>query len=1257
MATKLGSAFVDVEADFSKFDRQVAAKLAASAAFKDAGDRSGRDFGKGFTSGVSTPVRAALRDVSKDVAGATAGVKSMDKALKDAGATAKKVSASLGDVDGSPLAAVTAGISEFAALDKTGRLNLEISGANAKLKGLSADIDALTAQPRTAEIDADISDAIKAFNRVEKARDKLIAERAAIIPIKLDGDLEARLAAADTAIGVLQAHVADLTGRPQTLEIQAETTLARVELERLEQEKRRLSATKATITADVDTSAASKLSSIAASAKGLATALGAGGGGLGDATTRVSFGFLSFGASLTPLVGLIAAAAVAIGVSLVGALAALAASLALAAAGVAALGAAFGGILGASLALVIPVAVRMAKVFESLKADSAASDAAARGNAAGSAVAAAAAKQQESAARGLTDANRSLAEASRAVGVAAKAAYREMADAAETASDAIRNVETSQLSLDRAKISTERARLELAQFRNELGATGEAFGEAFRKFTDVSVDTSGLRKAISDANAQSGGSLTEGQELDLRDKILAVREARQREKDAVDGVSDATRTASRAQEIDNGFKRVGIAYSQQYQGALKAQAAAQRGVANAQRAVADANEAAAGGAAIAAQEKATQLAGRLTKAEIKLKETLQDVGKALRGAFSPATDAVVSGMTTALGRLPAIVNPVRGAFTRLGEAWRDSLRAFSGDLIRPDSISKMRAFTDGAAKLAGPVTRGISALLDILTDIGRAALPFLISGTEKVADKLEEWSKGTGNAKALDKVIGKLVSHTKTWLGVTAAIADVFLAFFVAAAPSGQALADRIKEIANGMAEWLRSDAGRERLKQFFADTLPLAKQVVKGIGEMTLGLIRFGAFAAPILAAVFSGFGKIVGAVKDVVRWFGEHKTVSTILLTVLGSVAAALAVVGVAAGVTAAAAGLLSGVLTVLTAVVFANPFVLAAAAIIGVAVALKVAYERSETFRKIVGAAVDFVKNHWEELLVVLGGPIGAVVLVIIKKFDSIKAAASAVITFIRNNWKVIGAILSAPFAAGVVLITKSFGTIKTVVREVLQFIIGMFDKVAGGFSTMLTALSKVPGFGWAKTAAQDIDGIRAGLRKVSSALDDLPAKKGVRLHLTLTPESKKALEALNKLGNSVGGPQGTGRIGRASGGIIPGTGIADNVPLWGTPGEFMTRRAIVQRIGPTVFADINAGRLDPRVGYEVGQRPSVSTQPVKGNHFATGGLVAAQAAVAERPNINITTPITVPGGGQPDPVALGAAQIRIVETHFGGFPRQR
>lgn len=1085
------------------------------------------------------------------------------------------------------------------------------------------------AAKRAGEATAQVKGMDKAFK--DAAKSAAAVKPTTAVDLTPLARLDGKLAGTRAEIEKVRARIADLQSQDTTVEVQIDTAKAIAALEKLEKRRNTLALERArtaaaqepvvvnvdvdttSIDADVVSSVSEALSELTNHASGAAAALGGGGAGVGGAITRISAGFISFGATLGPIGALLATIAATIGVALVGALAALASSLALAAAGVGALALAVAGVLGPAVVLAIAAVSRLVAIFGALKAQDAAADAVGRNAAAGSAAATAAAEQQAAAARGLTEANRQL-------GNATSAAYREMEDAAEAASDAVTNLASKQLSLDRAQLSTERAKLELQEYQAELGATGDAFGQVFDKFTDVAIDTSGLAAAVASANDATGGNLDARQELDLRDKILAVREARQREAEAIDGVSDAETNRARTQQRANEFAKQGIGASESY-------AAALRGVEAASLAVASANRGQ-GGDLIAAQAKALDLTNDLSGGELRLLSAIKKVRQELRGAFKPATEAVFGGMEKALARVPALVNPLRPAFARLGKTVGSAFDRLSGDLIRPDSIAKLKAFTDGAARLGGPVTRSISALLDVLTDIGRAALPYLVSGAEKVADALEGWAKGTGDAKSLDKVIGNLVDHLKVWLGVAAAIGDVFLAFIVGAAGPGKDLAETIKSLAEETADWLRSDEGREKLAKFFEDTIPLAKQVAGFVADLVVATVKFGQKAAPILKDAFDAFGAVADVVQDVVHWFEEHDTAATILLATVGGFTAAWLAYSVGAGIATVATAAWGAALTAATAVVYANPIGLVIAAIVGLGVALVIAYKRSETFRKIVDGA-----------------------------FNGVKVAATAAYNWIKDHWPLVKNVLTVAFGP-LGIIARNFDTLKNAARKALSFIVGGLDNLMGVWSTMLGALGHVPGFGWAKRAADLIDEkLRPALRGVKDALDGINRVGEIEVNVTakIDKKLKKVLE-LADAGATVGvSKTPPTRLHRAAGGPVPGFGVGDTVPAMLTPGEYVTRQAIVRRFGMTVFADINAGRLDPTRGYGDDQRPSVGPVRAAGPRFASGGPVTALAEPRQAVN-NITAPITVAGGGPPDPRDLGVKLVREVERRSGGSPRQ-
>jgi hypothetical protein len=1125
--TRLGTAFVDVQADFSQFDKQVSRELAGR--FKAVGERSGKDFSDGFNRDTTGLLLPFTRDLDKTVASAgrsSAAVKKVTQAINE---TAGASNAFARDAAASEAAGKIR--EEFANLSPAKRLDLKLAGANAEVEAL-------------------------------------------------------------------RAHLVDLAKQEPTIEVKVAIAKAIADLDRAELKVREVSAQRAEIKVDVDQSAFARIKDAIG---GLFTAVGgSGGGGLTGATTRLSAGFLSFGSSIGPVVALLGALAVTIGVSLVGAFAALVASMALAAAGAAALGAALAAALGPVVVLGVAVASRVAKVFEALKAQDTAASEIGRKTAAGSAAAAAAGQQ-------LASAERAQTEAARQLGIARSNAYREMADAAEQAKDAVAGVTTAQISLDRAKLSTERARLELDKFKQEAGATGKAFGAVFTKFTDVSTDTSGLKKALAAANAATGGKLDKTQELDLRDKVLQVREARDQEKQAVDGVHDATVRASRAQADDNKFKREGIKASEGYRSAL-------RGVEAAALAVRAAQDSP---GASTAQQKAIDLTGKLSKREQQLLAVVKKVRDELRGAFTPATDAVFGGVIKAAGRLPQLINPLRGNFKRLGEAVGRSFDKVSKGLVTPESISKLKDFTNAARDLTGPVTDGISALSDILTDIARATLPFLVDGARKVARQLQDWSKATGNTRKLDKTIGSLVGHLKTWLGVGAAIGDVFLAFLESAAGPGKGLADSIKSLAERTATWLRSTEGRKELAQFFKDAIAFASDFARFMGVIILATIKFGQVAAHWFAVVTDKVGGARNMAKAVLVTFG------TLAAFKLGR-------------------GIVTGFKAVQTAMVEARKAatLLHASWNAGRLAAIR---ERAALIASRVAtvamtvASKAFAAAQWLVNLALRANPIGLVVTALVALGVGLVEAYKHSETFRR-------------------IVNGAFTAVRKVAVEAIQVVIGALDRLLGVYSTVATGLSKVPLIGGKfKGAADAIDHARERLRAFAKSLDEVAKIKDLKIVIDadISPDLRKLLRHLDdKATSKVGKVPPVPGLRRATGGPIPGVGSRDTVPALLTPGEFVTRKRIVERFGTTIFADINAGRLDPRVGYQAGERPSLTARPVRGPRYATGGPVGAGV---DQPRItNITAPITVPGGGPPDPVALSVQLARLAERRAGGDP---
>lgn len=152
-------------------------------------------------------------------------------------------------------------------------------------------------------------------------------------------------------------------------------------------------------------------------------------------------------------------------------------------------------------------------------------------------------------------------------------------------------------------------------------------------------------------------------------------------------------------------------------------------------------------------------------------------------------------------------------------------------------------------------------------------------------------------------------------------------------------------------------------------------------------------------------------------------------------------------------------TAVQTALNIVLSANPIGLVIIAIAALVAGLIIAYKNSETFRNVVQTA-----------------------------FRAIGAAAS----YMWHN----------------------------VIAPVLAFLLNAFDKVTGYYSTMLRALSHIPGFGWAGKAADALDRAGDKARALAKAITAIPAKKTVTVNTYFQTHGEKPYGYTSATGSAAG-----------------------------------------------------------------------------------------------------------------------------------------
>lgn len=159
------------------------------------------------------------------------------------------------------------------------------------------------------------------------------------------------------------------------------------------------------------------------------------------------------------------------------------------------------------------------------------------------------------------------------------------------------------------------------------------------------------------------------------------------------------------------------------------------------------------------------------------------------------------------------------------------------------------------------------------------------------------------------------------------------------------------------------------------------------------------------------------------------------------------------------------------ILNAAMMAAPYILIAAAIVGIIAVVVLIATKTDWFQKlwsvawgaIKGSTVavfQWIKSHWPLLLAILTGPIGLAVLAITKNWGRIKSGASSVVSWVRDKFgDLVGFVSGLPgrisrAARGM------FDGIKSAFRSAINWIIGGWNSLRFGIPSINTHL---PGIG--------------------------------------------------------------------------------------------------------------------------------------------------------------------------------------------------
>lgn len=249
------------------------------------------------------------------------------------------------------------------------------------------------------------------------------------------------------------------------------------------------------------------------------------------------------------------------------------------------------------------------------------------------------------------------------------------------------------------------------------------------------------------------------------------------------------------------------------------------------------------------------------------------------------------------------------------------------------------------------------------------------------------------------------------------------------------------------------------------------AKAADTAAGKQKILTTQLSELGEKIGGVVLPAMGKMVDIGLQVTDWVSNHTKLVGILVGVIATFAAGIWAASAAikawtviSKLAAAASKIWAAGQWLLNAALNANPISLVILAIAALVAGVIIAYKKSETFRKIVDAALRGIgiagKWMWDHAL---------------------KPAFNA-------------------FVAGI----KAVGKIGTwlwnnVFQPVFHFIVKGIATVLGMWAKMLGTLAKVPGFGWAKKAADAMAAAANKANDLANKIKKIPSTKNVDVNI--------------------------------------------------------------------------------------------------------------------------------------------------------------
>lgn len=442
---------------------------------------------------------------------------------------------------------------------------------------------------------------------------------------------------------------------------------------------------------------------------------------------------------------------------------------------------------------------------------------------------------------------------------------------------AVRTLQDMRAAAEGAAISEERAEIALERARN--AARGFDKGDDSLRAREARLDVEDAENRLREARRTGQRSVEDLAEAERKgvegsDVVVnaraALTDANQRVADSNLALADSNRDVARAQRAMNRPNEQVIAARRALQAANRAVADSERALTRAQREQ-----------TIAAREAASSSLGAAGK---RLKQAGRNFSRVARRATDPAVDAIYRGIAGMLDRLAPMTRGLRDEFTGLGGAMGDAFREWGDELARPEWADFFARLIEAATRILPDFNGGLIGLARAFRNVVDAAMPFLEQGMAT----FREWGRGLGESSsdidATSSSIGSMVDMLRTWWALLGEGSSALVNLGKGAAPSTMDWLDDMTASLRRWNEWASSTEGQARIQQFFDRMIPFARDLLGVVGRLGEAFVHWAELSAPALRPLLSILGRLLDFANDLLGMLNR-------LPGPLGDIASALA------------------------------------------------------------------------------------------------------------------------------------------------------------------------------------------------------------------------------------------------------------------------------------------------------------------------------------------------------------------------------